>query len=82
MSASGKIIVTLSSEEKEYQYEDLSLTFDDSAADILQAVDRAITESEGTSLFDEDGSPIYTINKVEVSQNVYVVPKSVAGWLF
>ena len=72
----GKIIVTLSSTEKSYDYADLGVTFDSSTEQILDAVQPMVLESEGVDIL-EDG--LYTVKKVDESRNTYLFPKSPMG---
>lgn len=74
----GKIIVTVESEDREYSFEDLSLTFESTSQEILDAVRPIILEDTGVNI-DEDGENLYTVKKAENSGNVYVFPKSPAG---
>jgi hypothetical protein len=79
--AQGKIIVTLSSTEKIYDYDKLSVTFESSDQEILDALQPVLLEEEGFNIKDEQEDGYYTIKRVESSQNVYVFPKSTAGVL-
>lgn len=74
----GKIIVTVESEDREYAYEDLSLTFESTPQEILEALQPIVLEDTGVNIL-EDG--LYTIKKAENSGNSYAFPKSPAGYL-
>jgi hypothetical protein len=74
----GKIIVTLESTEKHYDYEQLSLTFDSTDEEILDAIAPVILEQDGINI-KEDDENLYTVKRIEDSGNIYVFPKSVAG---
>ena len=75
MENNGEIIVTLASDEKHYEYERLSVSFDSSDEEIIEAVNPVLEEEEGTSLDLSD----WTVKRVESSKNIYVFPKSTAG---
>jgi hypothetical protein len=74
----GKIIVTVESEDREYAYEDLSVTFESTPDEILEALKPIILEDTGVNIL-EDG--LYTVKKAENSGNIYIFPKSPAGSL-
>ena len=72
----GKIIVTLGSEEKEYTLEQMSLDFDSSDTEIIEAM-KPTFEEEGIAL---DGlSEMYVVKRMEDSGNIYIFPKSTMG---
>lgn len=73
----GEIIVTLSSEDKHYSYERLSVSYDSSDQEILNALTPVLLEEEGFDI--EDAEETFTIKRTESSQNIYVFPKSTAG---
>lgn len=75
-ATAGKLIVTVESEDREYDFDTLSITFDSSAEDILEAVKPIVLEDTGVNIL-EDG--LYTVKKADNSGNVYVFPKSPAG---
>jgi hypothetical protein len=72
----GRIIVTLESEEKTYDYETLGVTFESSDSEILEAIAPVVEEETGVDIL-EDGT--FVVKKVESSRNSYIFPKSVAG---
>lgn len=74
----GKIIVTLSSRELEFEYDKLGVTFDSTADEIIEAVTDAVLEEENINI-KEDNENLYTVKKVDESKNAYIFPKSVAG---
>ena len=72
----GKIVVTLESEKKEYAYETLGVTYESTDQEILDAVAPVVEEETGVDIL-EDG--LYTVKSVTASQNKYLFPKSQAG---
>jgi len=79
MENQGKIIITLASTEKEYEYDRLDVTFDSSDEEILKAVSPVILEEEGFDINEEQEDGYFTIKRVEDSKNIYIFPKSTAG---
>ena len=79
MENQGKIIITLASTEKEYEYDRLDVTFDSSDEEILKAVSPVILEEEGFNINEEQEDGYFTIKRVEDSKNIYIFPKSTAG---
>lgn len=75
----NRIIVTLSSVEKYYPFDQLSVNFDSSDEEILNALRPVLLEDEGFDIQEAQEDGYYTIKKVESSQNIYVFPKSTAG---
>lgn len=75
----GQIIVTLASKEVPFNYDDLGVTFESPNQAIINAVADAVLESEGINIKEDSGEGIYTVRKVEESQNSYLFPKAVAG---
>lgn len=75
----GKIIVTLSNREVEFDYDTLGVTFESSNQEIIDAVADSILESDGINIKEDSGEGIYTVKKVEDSKNAYLFPKAVAG---
>jgi hypothetical protein len=75
----GEIIVTLTATEKHYSYADLSLTFDSSDQEILDALQPVLLEEEGFDIKEEQDEGAYTIKRVESSKNIFIFPKSTAG---
>ena len=74
----GKIIVVVESKEKEFNYEELGVTFDSSSEEILKAVQPAILEATGINI-EEDDESLYVVKKIEDSKNCFIFPKSPAG---
>lgn len=72
----GRIIVTLESQEVPLEYATLGVTFESSDSEILEAVAPVVQEETGVDIL-EDG--LFTIKKVESSHNTYAFPKSPAG---
>lgn len=75
----GEIIVTLESDEKHYPYADYGVTFDNTSEEILDAISPAVLEEFGVNLKEDQGEYLFTVKKIESSQNTYVYPKSPAG---
>ncbi len=74
----GSVIVTIESEDRTYTFDQLSINYDSSSQEILDAVQPIILEDTGVNI-SEDGDNLYTVKKAENSGNVYVFPKSPAG---
>ena len=75
----GEITVTLNSEDNKYQYADLSVTYDSTDAEIIDALTPILEESEGFNLREEYDDGGYTIKRADNSRNIYIFPKSTAG---
>lgn len=75
----GEIIVTLASSEKHYSYSDLGVTYQSSDSEILDAIEPVLREEEGFNIREEQEEGLYTIKRVDSSQNIYIFPKSTAG---
>ncbi len=75
----GSIIVTLASTEKHYTFEQLSVGFDSTDQEILDAVAPVILEEEGLNIKEEQEDGYYTIKRIQDSQNIFLFPKSTAG---
>ena len=75
----GKIIVTLASDEVPLEYEDLSVTFESTDKEIMDAIAPIILEKEGFDIKEEQDEGAYTLKRVEKSGNIYLFPKSTAG---
>lgn len=75
----GKIIVTLTSKELEFDYSNLGITFDSTNQEIIDAVAGVILEQEGINIKEDSGEGIYIVKKVQESGNCYLFPKAVAG---
>ena len=75
----GEIVVILNSKEKKYQYADLSVSFESSDEDILNAVAPLLLEQEGFNIREEQEDESYTLKRVEDSQSIFLFPKSTAG---
>jgi hypothetical protein len=81
MDTPGEIIVTLSSEDKHYPYDRLSVGYDSTDQEILDALAPVLLEEEGFDIRQEQSDGSFTIKRVDSSQNIYVFPKSTAGAL-
>lgn len=79
MNETGKIIVTLESTDKEYQYADYGVTYESSNDEIIDALQGTLLEEEGFNLKSEYADGNWTIKRADNSQNVYIFPKSTAG---
>lgn len=79
MDTQGKIIITLASTEKEYEYDRLDVSYDSTDEEILDAVAPVILEEEGFDIKEEQEEGYFTIKRVDDSKNVYIFPKSTAG---
>lgn len=75
----GEIIVTLSSSEKHYPYDRLSVGYSSTDKEILDALSPVLLEEEGFDV--QNAEETFTIKRVDSSQNIYVFPKSTAGAL-
>ena len=76
----GEIIITLQSDERHFQYDQLGLSFDSTDQEVLDAVAPVILEETGLNIKEEgDNGELYTVKSQEASQNKYLFPKSVAG---
>lgn len=74
--ATGRIIVTLGSREREYSFEDYGLTLESTDNEVIEAL-RPVFEEEGIAL---DGlDEMYVVKRQEDSGNLYIFPKSTAG---
>ena len=75
----ANLIVTLESQDRPYEFDALSITFDSEPEEILEAVQPVILEDTGFNIKEEDGTWLFTVKKAENSGNVYILPKSPAG---
>jgi len=78
-NTTGEIIVTLSNSEKHYPYERLSVEYESTDKEILDALSPVLLEDEGFDI--QNAEETFTIKRVEDSKNIYVFPKSTAGAL-
>lgn len=79
----GEIVVTLASTDKHYPYDRLSITFDSTDQEILDALAPVLLEEEGFDIHEEQEEGYYTFKRYEDSKMIYIFPKSTAGkWLF
>lgn len=74
----GRITLTIAGNDFNYTFEQLSVNFDSSESEILNAVSGLIRE-QNMSLNDGDGNVAYTVRKAVNTQTVYVYPKPIAG---
>lgn len=73
---SGKITIVLESEEHQYDFEPLGLSFENSTdQQILEAVAPLVLEESGINIKED-----FIVRKVEASQSVLIFPKSTAGY--
>ena len=75
----GEIIITLASEEKHYNYDRLSVSYESTDEEILDALAPVLLEEEGFNIREEQRDGYFTLKRVDSSQNIYVFPKSTAG---
>lgn len=72
-----EVIVTLSSEDKHYEFDRLSIDFDSTDEEVLNAIAPILLEEEGFDI--DDAEETFTIKRSDSSQTIYVFPKSTAG---
>lgn len=77
MEETGEIIVTLANDEKHYSYDRLSVDYNSSDREILEALAPTLLEEEGFDV--ENSEETFTVKRVDSSHNIYVFPKSTAG---
>ena len=77
----GKIIITLESTDKSYDFEPLSVSFESTDEEIIEALSPILEEEEGFNLKEEYEDGNYTIKRADNSGNLYIFPKSTAGVL-
>lgn len=77
----GKIIITLESTDKEYDYEPLGLSYDSTDQEIIDALSPVLEEEEGFNLAEECEDGNYTLKRADNSRRIFIFPKSVAGVL-
>lgn len=75
----GEIIVTLANAEKHYNYGQLGIGYDSTDQEILDAIKPVLLEEEGFNIEEEQDGEVFTIKRVDSSQNIFLFPKSVAG---
>lgn len=85
MENTGEIVITLASTEKRYPLERLSLTFDSTDSEVLDALQPVLLEEEGFNIREEQRDGYFTIKRVHNEETdtrtIYVFPKSTAGAL-
>lgn len=79
MNTQGEIIVTLASDEKHYSYDQLSVSYQSSDDEILDALAPVLLEEEGFNIREEQRDGYFTMRRVDSTQNIFVFPKSTAG---
>ena len=79
MNPVGEIIITLASSDKHYSYERLSVSYESTDEEILNALAPVLLEEEGFDIRNELSNESFTIKRTDSSQNIYVFPKSTAG---
>ena len=77
----GKIIITLESTDKSYDFEPLSVSFESTDEEIIEALSPILEEEEGFNLKEEYEDGNYTIKRADNSKNLYIFTKSTAGVL-
>lgn len=73
-SVENKLFVTINGEDWQKDLEEVGLSFDSSEQEIMERIVPMIREE-----FNEDITDLYKIRKATNSQNIYVIPNSVAG---
>jgi len=81
METPGEIIVTLASEDRRYSYDNLSVGYNSTDEEILDALGPVLLEETGFDIRDELRNGDFTIKRADNSQSIYVFPKSTAGVL-
>lgn len=79
MDTPGEIIVTLASEDKHFSYDRLSVGYESTDQEVLDALAPVLLEEEGFDIRNELTNGAFTIKRADNSQNIYVFPKSTAG---
>lgn len=74
----NKIIVSAGTRDLFLDYADYGLSFESTESEILTAVNSVVREQLNVDLQDE-GDWLYKIRKAIDSQNIHVIPNSVAG---
>ena len=75
----GKINVILASKRKAYDFDALSVTFEDPNEAIIDAVADVLLEEEGINIREDNGDGIFTLRKMDDTKTCYLFPKAVAG---
>jgi hypothetical protein len=75
----SEVIVTLQSTEKHFPFERLSIGFESTDQEVLDALAPVLLEEEGFDIRTEQRDGSFTIKRVDDSENIYVFPKSTAG---
>jgi len=73
------ITVVIQSEDREYDFDQLDLTFESSDEEIIEALQPVVLEDTGFNIKEEDGTTLFTVHKAENSGKITVYPKSAAG---
>jgi len=73
----NRLIITLESTEMTLNPRDLDIDFNSADDSILEAVSPLVEEATGMLSFDDDH---WIVKKVTNSQNIYIFPKSPAGY--
>ena len=72
----GEIIVTLSSDEKHYSFDQMSVDFNASDQEILDALAPRLLEEEGFDIRENVDDDAFTIKRVEATGNVFIFPNT------
>jgi len=75
----GMIRVTVAGQDKDYQYHELGVTFESTDNEILEAVNRDVSEALGVNLLAGFTSGDYIIKRSTNSHNIAIFPASPAG---
>ena len=76
----GQITITLESDERNYSYETMGLTYESTDQEIIAALSPVVAEDVGIDMSDQYEDGYWTLKRIESTQNIYVVPKSTAGY--
>ena len=72
--ATNKVFVTIHGRDWQRSLEDVGLSFDSSDSEIMERIAPIVQEE-----FNEDITDLYKIRKATNSQNIFIIPNSVAG---
>ena len=73
------VIVTLASSEKHYSFDRISVGYNSTDQEVLDALAPVLLEDEGFDIRNEQQNGYFTIKRMEDTQNIFVFPKSTAG---
>lgn len=76
----GEITVTINSTDKKYSNDVIGVTVNSTDEEIVDALTPILEEDEGFNLREEFDQAAYTIKRMDNSNNIYIFPKSTAGY--